>query len=177
VVSVATATQVIQLILAPVVMVSACAILVGGVLSHYQAVSDRVRALNAERFQIARGLRGAGGAAAPDPLVEERLAEIGHQLRDLVARLRLLRTAVVTIYAAAAVFIGCMIAIAVAVIVDSGSTAAGVLALFVLGTLVFLGGVLTAAVELTRSLQAVVWETERIEVLATGGSRGDRRER
>jgi hypothetical protein len=172
--SVAAATQAIQLILAPVVMVTACAILVGGILTHYQAVNDRVRALNAERYQIARGF---GGTQSPDPLTEERLAQIDHQLRDLLRRLRLLHASVVTTYAAIALFIACMIAIAAAVLVNAESPAAGVIGLFLLGTLVLLAGVLTAGIELTRSLKAVVWETERIEAVATRRSGVDRAER
>ncbi len=44
----------IQLILAPVVMFSACSIFVGGVLSHYTAVGDRIRALTHERLEVLR---------------------------------------------------------------------------------------------------------------------------
>src|SRR5205823_11467783 len=44
----------IQLILAPVVMFSACAVFVGGVLNHYTSVGDRIRALTRERLELLR---------------------------------------------------------------------------------------------------------------------------
>src|SRR5207244_2207763 len=53
----------IQLILAPVVMFSACSVFVGGVLNHYTSVGDRIRALTRERLDLLRvdnaGRRGA----------------------------------------------------------------------------------------------------------------------
>ena len=57
----------IQLILGPVVMLSACSVFVGGVLNHYTSVGDRVRALTHERLE----LLSAGQSA----LARERLDE------------------------------------------------------------------------------------------------------
>ena len=49
----------IQLILAPVVMFSACSVFVGGVLNHYTSVGDRIRALTRERLELLRDRRSA----------------------------------------------------------------------------------------------------------------------
>jgi uncharacterized membrane protein YphA (DoxX/SURF4 family) len=44
----------IQLILAPVVMVTACAILLAGLLSRFAALNDRLRLLARERLDLLR---------------------------------------------------------------------------------------------------------------------------
>jgi hypothetical protein len=53
-----TITHTIQFILAPVVMVSSCAILVGGMLSRYAELKDRLRALARERLDLLHGPDG-----------------------------------------------------------------------------------------------------------------------
>ena len=47
--------HVIQLILTPVVMITACALTLNGIMGHYQAVSGRLRALVQERINLVRG--------------------------------------------------------------------------------------------------------------------------
>jgi Protein of unknown function (DUF2721) len=84
----------IQLILAPVVMVSACAILVTGLLSRYAAINDRLRAIGQERLDLLRRkIR-----ASEDPFIDERLAEIDYQIPDLLHRHKLAQNAVLAVY-------------------------------------------------------------------------------
>ena len=54
---VASVSQTIQFILAPAIMISACAIILGGLLSRYAAVNDRLRALAHERFDLIRAVQ------------------------------------------------------------------------------------------------------------------------
>jgi len=49
-------TRIIQTIIAPVVMVNACAILLGGLVSHSNAINDRLRAMARERIEMLRAL-------------------------------------------------------------------------------------------------------------------------
>src|SRR4030088_1604626 len=50
--------HIIQSVLAPVVMITACAITVGGLMTHYGAVNDRLRTLMHERLHpLAVGAR------------------------------------------------------------------------------------------------------------------------
>jgi Protein of unknown function (DUF2721) len=51
-VNIQTAGKTIQLILAPVVMVTACGVLLNGMLSHYAAINDRIRTLVGERLGL-----------------------------------------------------------------------------------------------------------------------------
>ena len=63
-----TVTRTIQLILAPVVMLSACSVFVGGVLAHYAAINDRIRTMVHERLELLAGLREVnnGQSAVPE---------------------------------------------------------------------------------------------------------------
>ena len=105
----------IQLILAPVVMFSACSIFVGGVLSHYTSLSDRIRALTRERLDLLRTLRSQSTDA--DGLVAERLAEIDGQLPEMLHRHRLVHHAVLAVYATIGILVPtmCVIALTAAV--------------------------------------------------------------
>ncbi|HNX50836.1 MAG TPA: DUF2721 domain-containing protein [Thermoanaerobaculaceae bacterium] len=82
----------IQAILAPAVMVSACGLLLLGLLNRYGVVMARVRALNEERRRLLRN----GVAAAGTEAESERLGSVIRQVDDLVDRIRLLRNAVVS---------------------------------------------------------------------------------
>jgi len=73
----------IQLILAPVVMISSAAVILNGLLAHYGEVNARVPAMNRERFDLAHLL---ASGSADQHLVDERLAEIDHQVPDLLER-------------------------------------------------------------------------------------------
>lgn len=82
----------IQAILAPAVMVSACGLLLLGLLNRYGVVMARVRALNEERRRLLRN-----GVTTASPEAEsERLGSVVRQVDDLVDRIRLLRNAVVS---------------------------------------------------------------------------------
>ena len=144
----------IQLVLAPVVMVTACAITLGGLMGHYQAVNDRLREMARERLDLVRG--------SPDGLGRERLAEIDHQAPDLLRRHRLVRDAVLAIYGAIILFVASMLAIAVATVTGSVAVATLVLALFLVGTLMLLVGVVLSAVEIRISHRALAYEVERV---------------
>src|SRR5512142_2049855 len=89
-------TRIIQTIIAPVVMVNACAILLGGLLNHSAAINDRLRGMARERIEMLR----TAGAATVDRLWAERLDEIDVQLPDLLQRLGLIRAAILSVYGA-----------------------------------------------------------------------------
>jgi anti-sigma factor RsiW len=145
----------ISLILAPVVMVTSCAIFLGGLLQRYEAISARMRALDRERLDLLR----AAGAAALDAA---RLAEIDAQLPRLVRRHRLIRDALLAVYSAILVFIASMGVIAGATLTGSPRIAVAALLTFLLGTGVFLVGVAVTIVEIRRSHREVAYEVEQV---------------
>jgi hypothetical protein len=159
-------TRTIQLILAPVVMVSACSIFVGGLLGHYAAVNDRLRGLTRERLDLLRRLRGTTAEAAQQAIDSERVAEIDEQLPDLLRRHRLVHHAVLAVYSAILILIATMVVIAITATLSASWVAVVVLAAFIAGVLAMLAGVLFTAVEIRVSQRAIAFEVERVTRLA-----------
>jgi hypothetical protein len=161
--TVETAAKTISLILAPVVMLTACGILVSAMLQHYGAINDRVRAMTRERLDLVTG-------ATAGPV--ERLTEIDHQLPGLLHRHELVRNAVLTIYAAVLVFVLSMFAMAAAAVSTSGTLATVALLIFLGGTAVMLVGLVYFAADIRSSHQALQYEARRVSGLpATAGGR------
>ncbi len=151
-------TRIIQLILAPAVIISACAIIVGGLVSRAAAINDRIRIMNRERLDLLR-------QDTNRLLAKERLREIDQQLPDLLQRLQLSHRAVMATYCAILVLIGDMLLIAIAAVTNS--VAVGWLAL-----VVFLAGAATLALamvltirELQKSLNSIKYEVQRVSSL------------
>ena len=115
-----------------------------------------------ERLEI---LTGAGGAllSAADVSASgrERLTQIDTQLPMLLRRHRLLRDAVLLIYAGVAVLVLSVVAIAVAVTNRSGAVGTVALVLVLAGTVTLLGGLLLAARSIMISDDAIDYEVKR----------------
>ncbi len=143
----------IDLILAPVVMVTACAIILGGLWGHASAINDRLRGMNRERMELWR-------APDTDAYTTERLLEIDTQAPWLVRRHRRVLDAIVDIYVAVLTYLLCMFSIAGAVLLNMAATLA--LLLFLLGTSALLVGILLAILEIRISQKALEWEVKRV---------------
>jgi hypothetical protein len=157
--------QVIAQILAPVVMVSACAVLLTGILNRYLSVGDRLRQMAHERLELlvtGDQQRLSYAEAVKHPFKAERLREIDHQLPDLQRRHLLLHNAVLIIYGAILFFIACMFMIAWAVSSKSSMLANFALWIFLAGTAVLLCGLLFVAIEVRVSAKSVQYESARV---------------
>jgi Protein of unknown function (DUF2721) len=153
----------IQLIIAPVVMVTACALILNGILARYAGVNDRLRALSRERFDLVRMGRAEG--LADEEFFAERLEEIDEQVPQLVRHHKLLHDGLLAVYAAVLVYVADMFIIAVAVASDSSPLAVIALLVFLGGTAVLLVGILLTALEVRTSHQAVQVEAARVRAL------------
>jgi hypothetical protein len=163
-VDVEAVTRTIQLVLAPVVMVTACAILLNVLQSRYAIVNDRLRAMSGERLELLR-TPGASTLALPpnaDAFIVERLAEIDRQIPDLLGRHLTLRNAILAVYYAIAAFIATMFVIALATTFGTAFLATTILVLFLAGTALVLVGVGLTAVEVRASHLAVHYEVNRV---------------
>ncbi len=149
----------IQIILAPVVLVTACAILAQGLQGRYTAITDRLRAITSERLTLLYT------DTATDGFRMERLVSIDLQLPSLMLHHKKAHDAVLAIYSAVIIFIGDMFAIAMVAIYQVAWLATIVLLLFLAGTGVLLLGVLTAALEIRTSHQALHHEIMRVKDL------------
>jgi hypothetical protein len=154
-----TVTRTIQLILAPVVMVSACSIFIGGLLTHYAAINSRIRMMARERFDL---LRSASDARL---LVDERLDEIDLQLPALLARHERVHHALLAAYLGILILVASMCVIALSASVSGEWLVSLVLVLFVAGILAVLMSVLLMWLEVRVSHQAVGFEVRRVLLL------------
>ena len=167
--TVETAAKTISLILAPVVMLTACGLLVSGMLQHYSAISARVRAMTAERLS----LLGDTDAGAISARGRERQIEIDYQVPMLLHRHRLVRDAVLSVYAAVLVFVCSMFVIAAAAEAKSGALATAALVVFLAGTAVLLVGMVFISLDIRTSHESLEYETTRVLGRNRVGVEGD----
>jgi hypothetical protein len=139
-------------------MISACAITLTGILSHYAAINDRMRAMARERL----GLAGEADIVK-EAAMRERLNEIDAQLPKLLRRHKMIRNSVLLIYVAVLIFIADMFVIAAATMAET--LAALALAVFLGGMGALLVGVLLMAMEIRISHRAVEYEVLRVLAL------------
>ncbi len=153
----------IQYILAPVVMITACAILQGGLLTHYTDLSARLRLHNHERFDLVMRLKAnAGDPSSDSPYDAERIKEIDHQIPDFLHRHLMVRNSTLSIYVSAFFFTIDMGVIGIAVLIDSSFVATLSLLVFLAGLIALLYGVLLVSMEIRQSHRAIQYEVERV---------------
>ena len=153
-----TAAKTIQLILAPVVMVSACGILLTGMLAHYGGINDRIRKLTGERLELSQ-LQPAEGHEA---LARERLTEIDHEVPMLIDRHLQVRHAILLANTAVAILVVSMFVIAAAALGHSSVTGTVALFVFLAGTAAVMGSAVFMALEVRNSHRAVSYEGMRV---------------
>jgi hypothetical protein len=157
--SAADIAQTIQLIIAPVVLITACMLFQNGVLARYASLSHRIRLLAHERYELAQS--GKTG----NLFNSERLQTIDRQLPLLTHRHRLIQIAVLLAYGAIAIFICTMFMIALSVALNAGAIGSIALMLFLAGTAILLIGICFTALEIRISHQALCYEVHQITAL------------
>jgi hypothetical protein len=156
-VSAESIARTVQLILAPVVMISSAAIILNGLLTHYGEVNSRIRAMNRERFDILHLLASSG---TDTQLIRQRLDAIDHQIPDLLDRHHVIHDAILALYYAVVILVGSMFVVAAAALTDHPVLAGGVLALLLLGTAVLLYALVLITREIRRSRRSIVYEAQ-----------------
>lgn len=170
--NVETVARTIQLILAPVVMVTACAILLGSLQTRYGAINDRLRVMSRERLELLMQSQPAPDTAlAGDPFTRERVSQIDAQLPMLLNHHTLSHHAVLTVYCAVVVFLADMFVIALGSLVISDLLATLVLLLFLVGIGLLLAGATFAALEVSTSRRALRYEVLRVKSLTNDAIR------
>jgi Protein of unknown function (DUF2721) len=163
-----TAITAVQAMVAPVVLITAAALLTGALLAMYGSINDRMRAMNHERLDILTGADGSLLSADRVPASSrERLTQIDTQLPLMLRRHRLLHDAVLLLFAGVAVLVLSVIAIGAAVTNGSGGIGTAALILVLVGTVTLLTGLLFAARSIMLSTDAVDYEVKRS--LSLGG--------
>lgn len=151
--------QIIQLMLAPGIMISACGLLLLGMNNKYSLVVNRIRTLNEERR---RALHKMG---EKEFTLQEnvRFESITKQLERLTYRVGLVRNAVLSYTIAVALFVLTSLLIGVGYLFDMTRLNSFITVLFLLGMTSVLAGVLFAAYETYKGYEIVKYEVESDE--------------
>lgn len=154
----------IATIIAPVVMITACAILISGMLAQYAQINDRLRAFARERLGLLRTDDGglAQVAELSGAYTQERLRELDTQIPRLLRRYRMVHNAVLTMYCAVLLYIVTMFAIGVAYSEHSSGWATAALLIFLAGMATMLAGIGMQALYVYGANASVQYETQRI---------------
>jgi hypothetical protein len=163
-VSIAVISRTIQLILAPAVMMTSCALLIGGMLALYSSVNDRLRLMTRERLDLLRMPDGSFSSAEALSLAytAERLGELDWQIPSLLRRHQLIHNALLAVYCSLAIFVVTMLVIACGAVTDSTAIANLALIVFLAGTAALLLGVVLMGLSIRTSQDAVDFEVRRV---------------
>lgn len=154
-----TLIQLIQFMLAPAVMISACGLLLLGINNKYSIVVNRIRLLNEERRKTKRKV--AGETYETEDNI--RLESITKQLVLLVFRVKLVRNSVLSYTIAVALFILSSLLIGIAFFSKRIDLDFIILASFLTGMIAVFIGIIFAMWETKRGYEIVKFEVEADE--------------
>ena len=148
--------EVIQLMLAPSLMISACGLLLLAMNNKYSLVVNRIRLLGEEKRRFISKVSGK------DFDYEEtiRLESISIQIKKLAFRARLVRDAVLSYTIAVALFVITSLLIGFKFIFDLERLGSMITALFLIGMISVLIGVIFAAYETIKGYEIVQLEVK-----------------
>ncbi|MGA7838697.1 MAG: DUF2721 domain-containing protein [Ignavibacteriaceae bacterium] len=148
--------QIIQLMLAPGLMISACGLLLLGMNNKYSLVVNRVRLLNEERRRFLIKNKGT------DFGYEEniRLESISQQITALLIRVKLVRNAVLAYTLAVAFFVLTSLFIGLQVASAKIELTEFVITLFLLGMISVLIGIIYAGYETKKGFDIIHLEVK-----------------
>lgn len=147
-------TQLIQLILNSVLMLLACAFVLGGLLLRRSVIENRLQITNVEYFQVLGQFDRAN-----------RLSMLQKQIRYLQQRVKSANNGILVMYYALALFVSSTFALAIRTVLSMEWLITGSMALFVLGTAILLFSVAIVLVDLHQS-DRPFWQEMR-DILAT----------
>jgi hypothetical protein len=151
--------EVIQLMLAPGIMISACGLLLLGMNNKYSLVVNRTRMLTEERRRLFLKA-GDKNLSIEDNM---RLESISVQLKRLLYRVKLIRNAVLSYTTAVALFVLTSLFIGAQYLAGFGKFNYSITILFLLGMISVLAGVIFAAYETTKGYQIIQYEVRTDE--------------
>ena len=147
--------QLIQGMLAPAVMISACGLLLLGMNNKYSLVVNRIRLLNEEKRELFH-------QKEIDPLDSNRLSNIELQISHLIERISLVRNAVFSYSLAVALFIASSVLIGVTINNRTPGFDWLIVAFFFAGMFSVFVGIIFAAIEVWKGYRIVKIEISEI---------------
>lgn len=152
-----TIARTIQTILAPVVMISACALFLSGHQGRYVAVTHRLREMVHERLALLHDRENTSTFT----FESERLWHIERQIPELLHQHKGIHDSIMAIYSAIMIFIVCMFAIAVAAVQHSTRMGEVSLVLFLAGTGVLLLAMVQGALAFRTAHRGIHYEVRQ----------------
>jgi hypothetical protein len=153
-----TIVNIIQAMLAPGIMISACGLLLLSMSNKYSLVVARVRVLNEEKRKLMLHVKDCNVIHEE----EIRLKSISVQLVKFQSRLKLVRDAVICYTTGVAFFILSSLFIGLKFVIACECIHYIVLGIFLLGMICVLGGVILAATEVWKGFRILEIEIREI---------------
>lgn len=147
--------QLIQGMLAPGLMISACGLLLLGMNNKYSLVVNRIRLLNEEKRKIFHQLN-------IDEIDSNRLSNIELQISHLIGRISLVRNAVFSYSLAVALFIVSSVLIGVTIKKNTPGFDWLIVAFFYAGMFAVFVGIVFAAIEVWKGYRIVKIEISEV---------------
>lgn len=154
--------EALQPLLAPVVLISACGLMIMCLNARTMASMSRIRRLHHERLEIAERAEAAGGATATQRL---RYAGVGDQSDNLLRRLRLMRGSLMCMVGCVVLMLISSLSIGIAGLAAGSAFDEIAVIAFVAGIVSMLIGSATFLVELRISLREITHEHQRMLAL------------
>jgi len=146
--------SIIQLMLAPAVMISACGLLLLGMNNRYSLVVNRIRLLNEEKRRLLLKI-------GERPLTTEdniRLESIARQVGFLVYRIKLVRNSVLSYVLAVALFVLTSLLLGITSVLSIIKLNYFIILTFLLGMIFVLIGVVFAGLETKKGYEIIQFE-------------------
>lgn len=143
--------EVIQLMLAPGLMISACGLLLLGMNNKYSLIVNRIRLLNEERRMYSAKSQEKDFGYPQNV----RLESLSIQIKALVYRVKLVRNAVLYYTIAVALFVCTSLFIGIQYIFEFSKLNNLITILFLLGMISVLAGVIFAAIETKKGYEII----------------------
>lgn len=150
-----TATESIQALVAPAVMISSSSLFFLGLNARHSSLLSRIRLLTDERRKLTHHINHDQEVEQEE---EFRLMSVRSQLRFLLRRARYVRNSVFFNIVAAILFILSSLAIGLDYLLENPLTQELTLSLFVLGMLMFLGAVTFTGIDELISYSVILME-------------------
>jgi hypothetical protein len=154
--NISSIVEIIQLMLAPGIMISACGLLLLGMNNKYSLVVNRIRLLNEERRKTISKVDDKDFKYYENL----RLESISNQITRLVYRVKLVRNAVLSYTVAVALFVLTSLFIGFGFLFDLTKLNSIITILFLLGMISVLVGVIYAAYETYKGYEIVNFEVK-----------------
>jgi hypothetical protein len=144
--------QIIQLILAPAVMINACGLLLLATSNKYSSVLNRIRLLNDEKRKL---IKKAGEKNFEET---QRLESLARQIDQLMRRAKLVRDAVMCYTGAIALFILTSLLIGFSFLIRGFQSDSAIMIAFLAGMVTILAGVVFSFLDAKRGFEIVQFD-------------------